>query len=159
MRMQPAKIAVIGVDLGKNSCSLAALDGNGAVVKRRRKLQEGLTEMMAREGDSGLSPRMRLLIEDMQSQWVQLDQRIVALDDEMWLNAKEDDAARQLTTIPGIGVLNATALIAAIGSGAALLGDGTWLPGSDWFRGKSLQAGGPAWLASRSATTNICENY
>jgi transposase len=34
--MQPAKIAVIGVDLGKNSCSLAALDGNGAVVKRRR---------------------------------------------------------------------------------------------------------------------------
>ena len=54
MRMQPAKIAVIGVDLGKNSCSLAALDGNGAVVKRRRKLQEGLTEMMAREGDSGL---------------------------------------------------------------------------------------------------------
>jgi transposase len=31
-----AKIAVIGIDLGKNSCSLAALDGNGAVVKRRR---------------------------------------------------------------------------------------------------------------------------
>jgi transposase len=36
MRMQPAKIAVIGIDLGKNSCSLAALDSNGAVVKRRR---------------------------------------------------------------------------------------------------------------------------
>src|ERR1700761_4779038 len=34
--MATAKIAVIGIDLGKNSCSLAALDGNGAVVKRRR---------------------------------------------------------------------------------------------------------------------------
>jgi transposase len=85
----------------------------------RRKLQEGLMEMMAREGDSGVSPRMRLLIEDMQSEWVQLDRRIAALDDEMWLNAKEDDATRRLTTIPGIGVLNATALVAAIGSGAA----------------------------------------
>ena len=35
-RMQPAKIAVIGVDLGKNSCSLAVLDGHGTVVERRR---------------------------------------------------------------------------------------------------------------------------
>jgi len=34
--MQPAKIAVIGVDLGKNSCSLAVLDGHGTVVERRR---------------------------------------------------------------------------------------------------------------------------
>jgi transposase len=34
--VQSAKIAVIGVDLGKNSCSLAALDDNGAVIMRRR---------------------------------------------------------------------------------------------------------------------------
>jgi len=34
--VQPIKIAVIGIDLGKNSCSLAALDDQGAVVKRRR---------------------------------------------------------------------------------------------------------------------------
>jgi predicted NBD/HSP70 family sugar kinase len=34
--VQTAKIAIIGIDLGKNSCSLAALDGNGAVIKRRR---------------------------------------------------------------------------------------------------------------------------
>ena len=75
--------------------------------------------MMAQEGESGLSPRMRLLIEDMRAQWTQLDRRIAAFDDEMSLNAKEDDAARRLATIPGIGVLNATALVAAIGSGAA----------------------------------------
>ncbi len=29
-------IAIVGIDLGKNSCSVAALDGNGAVVLRRR---------------------------------------------------------------------------------------------------------------------------
>jgi transposase len=30
------QIAVLGIDLGKNSCSVAALDGSGRVVKRRR---------------------------------------------------------------------------------------------------------------------------
>ena len=30
------EIAVLGIDLGKNSCSLAGLDEAGAVVKRRR---------------------------------------------------------------------------------------------------------------------------
>lgn len=30
------QIAVLGIDLGKNSCSVAALDGSGRVVKLRR---------------------------------------------------------------------------------------------------------------------------
>ena len=30
------KIAILGIDLGKNSCSLVGLDGQGKVVKRRR---------------------------------------------------------------------------------------------------------------------------
>lgn len=31
----PMEIAVLGIDLGKNNCSLVALDRTGAVVKRR----------------------------------------------------------------------------------------------------------------------------
>jgi len=30
------KIAVLGIDLGKNSCSVVGLDDVGAVIKRRR---------------------------------------------------------------------------------------------------------------------------
>ena len=33
-------IATIGIDLGKNSCSLAGLDGAGAVALRRRLTRE-----------------------------------------------------------------------------------------------------------------------
>ena len=40
-RVQPAKIAVIRIDLDKNSSSLAALDGNGTVVKRRHVIVTG----------------------------------------------------------------------------------------------------------------------
>jgi len=36
------EIAVIGIDLGKNSCSLVGLDQAGAVVKRRRMRPESI---------------------------------------------------------------------------------------------------------------------
>ena len=36
------EIAVLGIDLGKNSCSLVGLDRSGAVVKRRRMRPESI---------------------------------------------------------------------------------------------------------------------
>jgi transposase len=102
-----------------NQLRAILLERGIAFPQGRRRLQAGLAEMMAQEGENGLSQRMRLLIEDMRAQWAEMDRRIGAFDDEMSLHAKEDEAARRLATIPGIGVLNATALIAAIGSGAA----------------------------------------
>ena len=35
------EIAVLGIDLGKNSCSIVGLDNGGAVVLRRRMRREG----------------------------------------------------------------------------------------------------------------------
>jgi transposase len=40
-------VATIGIDLGKNSCSLAGLDGSGAVVLRRRLTRERLVAFLA----------------------------------------------------------------------------------------------------------------
>jgi transposase len=39
--MAKMPIAVLGIDLGKNSCSVAGLHVNGAVVLRRRMTREG----------------------------------------------------------------------------------------------------------------------
>jgi transposase len=58
-----------------------------------------------------------MLIDDMRAEWRDLDRRIAAFDEELAQRARTDAAARRLATIPGIGVLNATALIAAIGNG------------------------------------------
>ena len=33
---------ILGIDLGKNSCSLVGLDENGKVVLRRRMLRDGV---------------------------------------------------------------------------------------------------------------------
>jgi transposase len=36
------QIAVLGIDLGKNSCSLVGLDKAGSVIKRRRLRPENI---------------------------------------------------------------------------------------------------------------------
>ena len=105
----------------------------------RRKLEQSLAAMMQEEGGIPLGARMRILVEDMRAEWRELDRRITALDEEFAARTKADDAARRLATIPGIGVLSATALVAAIGDGRT------------FARGRDLAA----WLGlvPRQATT------
>ena len=88
------------------------------IAQGRRKLELHLAAMMA-EATGPFGARIRLLIEDMSAEWRELDRRITTLDDEFAARARSDGAARLLATIPGIGVLNATALTAAIGNGEA----------------------------------------
>ncbi len=63
-----------------------------------------------------LSSRILALVEDMRSQWADLDRRITTFDEEFVAHARSNESARLLSTIPGIGALNATALTAAIGN-------------------------------------------
>jgi transposase len=84
------------------------------VPKGRRKLELHIETLLAAEQVS-VSWRTRMLIEDQRAEWRELDRRILAFDEEFALQAQADETARLLTTIPGIGPLNATALVAAIG--------------------------------------------
>jgi transposase len=86
------------------------------VAQGRRKLEIHLATIVTEQEDT-LSPRTRLLIADMCAEWRDLDRRISAFDEEFVALVRCDDASRRLTTIPGIGVLNASALTAAIGNG------------------------------------------
>jgi transposase len=58
---------------------------------------------------------MILLVEDARAQRAELDRRIAAFDAEFVRWAKENEEARRLTTIPGIGAIVASALVAAVG--------------------------------------------
>src|ERR1700721_1089915 len=79
------------------------------------KLKEFLNVLMDKQGGASLSPRMLLLVEDARAQWAELDRRIAAFDAEFVRWAKENEEARRLTTIPGIGAIVASALVAAVG--------------------------------------------
>src|SRR5216683_4343085 len=83
------------------------------VPQGRRKLEQYLEALLVSE-PVPLSDRIGILFADMRAEWRELDRRIAALDTEFATRAREDDTARLLATIPGIGVLNATALAAAV---------------------------------------------
>lgn len=102
-----------------NQLPAVLLERGIVVAKGRQQLERFLTEMLdpAFELPSTLSPRTRLLIEDMRLEWDELDRRIAALTTEFVARAREDQAARRLVSIPGVGALNVTALVAAIGTG------------------------------------------
>jgi transposase len=94
----------------------AVLLERGIVVPQgKRKLEQYLVIMMDEHDGEGLSARMRMLVADVRAQWQDLDRRIGAFDAEFVHWAKENEDARRLVTIPGVGVTIATALIAAIG--------------------------------------------
>lgn len=86
-----------------------------AAPQGRRKLEEALSILADEDANKALSPRIRLLIEDLRREWRGLDERIAAFDTEFVGMARENDAVRRLMTIPGVGTINATALAAAVG--------------------------------------------
>ena len=102
-----------------NQLRAILLERGIVVAKGRRKLEVALDAMLTEPDGLQLTPRMLELVQDMRAQWRTLDQRIEAFGDEFAARARSDEPARLLSTIPGIGVINATALVAAIGRGEA----------------------------------------
>ena len=97
-----------------NQIRSVLLERGHIVPQGRVKLAARLAELLA-DPELALSPRIQELITDMRERWQALDERIAAFDDEFVEQARSDMRARRLVTIPGIGALNATALVAAIG--------------------------------------------
>jgi transposase len=64
-----------------------------------------------------LSPRMIRIIEDLCTDWRYLDGRIATVSNEIETLSEQDDGAKRLMTVPGIGPIISTATVAAIGSG------------------------------------------
>ena len=93
----------------------AILLERGVVVRQGPfQLNQRVRALLDDQTDA-LSPRVRTLVADMLEQWRSLDERIAAFDREFAAQARSDEAARRLATIPGIGPMNATALVAAVG--------------------------------------------
>ena len=101
-----------------NQLRAILLERGITAAQGRRALDKRLPDILANE-DNGLSARVRHLLEDMRVEWRELDLRIAEFDAELAATARHNEACRRLCEIPGIGPLNATALVAAVGNGAA----------------------------------------
>src|SRR6201982_611063 len=91
----------------------------GIIVRQgQRFLRHLLPDILAKRTDV-LSPRMVRIVSDLAGDWRQLDERIETMTDEIETLAKSDDSCRRVMTVPGIGPLISSAMVAAIGHGTA----------------------------------------
>jgi len=101
-----------------NQLRAILLERGHVVAKGPQRLDRALDDKLAGD-DLDITGRMRARVIEMRNEWRELDQRIEALNAEFKDHVREHEEARRLIAIPGIGVLNATALTAAIGDGSA----------------------------------------
>jgi len=85
-----------------------------AVRQGQRFLRTELPRILATPPDV-LSPRMVRVIVALTEDWRRLDQRIDELSSEIEELAKRDPACVRLMSVPGIGPIISSAMVAAIG--------------------------------------------
>jgi len=97
----------------------------GLLLERGITLQKGRSHVntalpgILEDADSKLSGSLRVLLAQLKLELDQTTMRIDEADAVLNQTARENEACQRLVTIPGIGPVTATALIAAIGNGAA----------------------------------------
>jgi transposase len=89
-----------------------------AVRQGQRFLRAELPHILAMPTDV-LSPRMVRTIEDLTGDWQRLDERISGLSSEIEAIARQNVGCERLMSIPGVGPIISSAMVAAIGAGEA----------------------------------------
>jgi transposase len=91
----------------------------GLTFPRGRSHVDQQLPRILEDAELNLSGSFRVLLAQLKTELDQLTACIEEIDAVIQQRAREDEACQRLTTIPGIGPVTATALIAAIGNGAA----------------------------------------
>ena len=94
------------------------LERGVAVRQGLRFLRTELPRILATPPDV-LSPRMVRVISDLAQDWRRLDERIDDLSNEIAVLARQNAGCERLMSVPGIGPIISSAMVAAIGTGDA----------------------------------------
>lgn len=91
----------------------------GLIVRRGRPYLWSRLRAILADIEQAVSPRLFRLISSIVQQWQDLELRIRETDQQISAIAATDESCLRLQTVPGVGPLVATAMIAAIGNGSA----------------------------------------
>ncbi|WP_295402461.1 IS110 family transposase [uncultured Thiocystis sp.] len=93
------------------------------IPQGRAALMRGLPEILE-DAENGLSERFRTELNRLLEELRHLDEQVTHDDTQIQVIAQSDETVQRLMTIPGIGALIATALIAAVGEDVGLFRNG-----------------------------------
>ena len=93
------------------------LERGVTLSKGRSHLEQALPQILE-DANLQLSDSFRVLLAQLKLELEQLTARIEQMDSVFQHTVKENEACQRLTTIPGVGPVTATALVAAIGNGS-----------------------------------------
>ena len=91
----------------------------GITVRKGRRYIEAALPGILEDADAKLSGTLRLLLAQLKLELDQLAQRLEEAQALIEQTMQENEACQRLVKVPGIGPVTATAVIAAIGNGAA----------------------------------------
>jgi transposase len=80
-------------------------------------LRKALPDILSSNAEV-LSPRMVSLIADLAQDWRRLDERIETVSTEIEALARQDESCQRLMSVPGVGPIISSAVVAAVGNGA-----------------------------------------
>jgi transposase len=110
------------------------------------------------DADCGLSGVMLRLLEILVGRWRELDDAINKLAHEIELIGRASELCQRLVSIPGVGMLSTTALVAAVGDASSSTTREIWLPGSGSYRGNSARAASLAYWELEVEGMAMCES-
>jgi len=84
------------------------------IPQGRANVRKRLPQILE-DADNGLTTRFRELLSELYEELIRLDERVEALNERIDKIAHSDERSQRLMSIPGVGPLSATALVAAIG--------------------------------------------
>jgi transposase len=92
-------------------------------------LRKALPDILS-SNTPALSPRIVNLIAELVQDWRRLDERIAAVSADIESLVEQDEACQRVMTVPGVGPIISSAVVAAIGNGAGFTQGrdfGAWL--------------------------------
>lgn len=97
----------------------AFLIEQGITVRRGLRALKNSFDAILEQRHDEISPRMRDILLGLRSDWAWLDERIETVSAEIESISQSEENCARIMTIPGIGPMISTAMVAAIGLGEA----------------------------------------
>ena len=126
-----------------------------AVRQGQRFLRAELPRILATPSNA-LSPRILQMFQDLTSDWRRLDERIEGLSGEIEAIARHDIGCERLMSVPGVGPIISSAMVAAIGAGDAFSKGRDFAAWLGLVRGRCRLATEQSWARYRSEVIAIC---